>query len=335
MLKHDENQPEQAAGEVRVKKEELARAISILEARRQTEAQAREGTVVIGDVLQQLQINMPAEEVLHEIEALRDGQPQEEVLERPVDPLTTANAKLIAGIVLVPLAAVVLGGLIFNPFRAAAPMPVSGPNMPRGSVPLWLPSPATMSHLMPPNMTSMEMNEGGFNASSVLKPLSAVPDNQPVHCNSDSLRHLLNDQANFQTPPPFNRSRPFNRSQPFSMQAAYQDRHLDAAVLAKSDQKFDVRPGLQKSWQMIKHDGNLYVRGWVTAKFTQVQGQERPVSLHADPHSFDAGIIPQQITLKADFTPTSDFGRGFGPTGYVTEILVQNAAPDSHAWEKW
>lgn len=121
MLKREENQPEQAAGEVRVKKEELARAITILEARRQTEAQAREGTVVIGDVLQQLQINVPAEDVLHEIEALRDGQPQEEVLERPVDPLRTAEAKLIGGIILVPLAAIVLGGLIFHPVSPTQP----------------------------------------------------------------------------------------------------------------------------------------------------------------------------------------------------------------------
>lgn len=325
MLKQEANQPEQAAGEVRVKKEELARAISILEARRQAEAQAQEGTVVIGDVLQQLQINVPAEEVLEEIEALRDGYPQEEVLERPADPLRTVHAKLIAGIVLVPLAAIVLGGLIFNPFRAAPPVPVSGPNMPQGSVPLWLSSPAAMSRLMPPNMSGAEMNEGGFNASSVLKPLSAVPDNQPVHCNTDSLRHLLSDPANFQP----------QASMSFGPNAAYQDRHLDAALVAKSDQKFDVRPGLQKSWQIIKHDGSLYVRGWVAAKFTPAQGQARPVSLHANPHSFDAGITPQQITLKADFTPISDFGSGMGPNGYVTEMPVRNAAPDSHAWEKW
>ena len=248
MLKREENQPTQAAGEVRVKKEELARAISILEARRQAEAQAREGTVVIGDVLEQLQINVPAEEVLEEIESLRDGYPQEEVLERPVDPLRTANAKLIAGIVLVPLAAVVLGGLIFhsasptrpalanNSFPSAVSRPYSIPNM----GPFMMPPP------LAPNgaITGEEMEEGGFNASSVLKPLSAVPDNQTVFCNSTSLQQLFRGETQRQQAVPID-PKHFNRSD-----WPYQGRPLDASALANSDQNFDVRPGLKKPWQL-------------------------------------------------------------------------------------
>lgn len=74
MLKQDSHPPEQPAGQVRVKKEEFARALAALEARRQAEAQELEGTVVIGDVLQQLQINLPADEILQEIEALHTEQ---------------------------------------------------------------------------------------------------------------------------------------------------------------------------------------------------------------------------------------------------------------------
>lgn len=332
MLKREENQHEQAAGEVRVKKEELARAISILEARRQTEAQAQEGTVVIGDVLQQLQINMPAEEVLHEIEALRDGQPQEEVLEHPVDPVRTAHAKLIAGIVLVPLAAVVLGGLIFHPVSPRQPNITNYPpsTIVSGSYPM-----LNRASMMPPPLnpgaraTGREMNEGGFNASSVLKPLSAVPNDQPVHCSSDSLRQLFNSEGQRLLAQPVDPSR-FRRSL-----EDFMDRHLDAAALAKSDQPFDVRPGLKAPWTLIKHGGNLYVRGWVAAAFTPAQAKVRTVTLHTDPRSFDAGITPRQITLKTDFNHAYAVQWGRGPEGAVTQLSVQNAAPDSHAWEKW
>ncbi len=333
MLSHEEIQPEQAAGEVRVKKEELARAISILEARRQAEAQAQEGTVVIGDVLQQLQINVPAEEVLHEIEAMRDGQPTEEVLERPVDPLRTANAKLVAGIVLVPLAAVVLGGLIFhsaspnrsalanNSFPSAVSRPYSIPNM----GPFMMPPP------LAPNgaVTDEEMEEGGFNASSVLKPLSAVPAGQAVFCNSASLQQLFTGERHRQQGVP-NDPKHFRRSG-----WLFQAQQLDAEALANSDQQFDVRPGLKKPWQLIKHDGSLYVRGWVAAKFTDAQAQKQPVVLHTDQRSFDAGITPRQITLKADFNPSYSLQWGSGPEGSITQLSVQKATLDSHAWEKW
>ncbi len=332
MLKREEAQHEQAAGEVRVKKEELARAISILEARRQAEAQAQEGTVVIGDVLQQLQINVPAEEVLHEIEALRNGQPQEEVLERPIDPLRSAHAKLITGIVLVPLAAVILGGLLFHPVSPRQPSVTNYPPSFIVGSPYSMPNRAS---LMPPplnlgaRVTGQEMNEGGFNASSVLKPLSAVPNNQSVHCSSDSLRQLFSSEGRRLLAEPIDPSR-FRRSID-----AFMDRHLDAAALAKSDQSFDVRPGLKAPWTLIKHDGNLYVRGWIAAKFTDAQAQKRPVALHADPRSFDAGITPLQITLKADFNPSYGLQWGVGSEGSIAQMSVRNATLDSHAWEKW
>lgn len=319
MLKREENQPEQAAGEVRVKKEEMARAITILEARRQTEAQAREGTVVIGDVLQQLQINVPAEDVLHEIEALRDGQPQEEVLERPVDPLRTAEAKLIGGIILAPLAAIVLGGLIFHPVSPTQPGVSSYP--PYSSVSSSYPMPPPAPFIMPPplrkvkGVTGQMMDEGGFNVSSVLKPLSAVPNDQPVHCTSDSLRQLLSTEVQRQKD-----------------QSHHAELQFYAASLANSNQEFDVRPGLKKPWAIIKHDSNLYVRGWVAAKFTKAQAEDHSVVLHADPHSFDAGVTPQEITLKADFSPIYDLFSGMGSPARLT---VLSAAPDSYAWEKW
>ncbi len=327
MLKHEETQ--QSAGEVRVKKEELARAISILEARRQAEAQAQEGTVVIGDVLQVLQINVPAEDVLHEIEAMRDGQPQEEVLERPVDPLRTADAKLVAGIVLVPLAAVVLGGLIFHP----APPTQSGFTNYSPSSVVSKPSPTSfvMSSPIDPSSgaTGQEMDEGGFNASSVLKMLSAVPDNQAVHCSSNSLWQLVSANAQQRQTAPLTPRR-FNRGF-----WHYTHSPLDAAALAKSNQKFDVRPGLKKPWEIIKHDGNLYFRGWVAAKFTKAQAAKRPVIVHAYPRSFDAGITPQQITLKADFTLSPNFEWQLKAKEDASEMVVDDVTPDSHMWEKW
>lgn len=73
MLEHQEANSEssQPAAQVRVKSEELARALASIEARRQEEARQLEGTVVIGDVVQELQLDATPEEVWAEIQKQR------------------------------------------------------------------------------------------------------------------------------------------------------------------------------------------------------------------------------------------------------------------------
>lgn len=324
MLKQPLSSQEAPASEMRVKKEEFARAIAALEARRQAEAQQQEGTVVIGDVLQQLQINVPAEEVLQEIEALHAGQPKEQTIRRPHwNAEQAATAKLCTAITCVPLIAIFIAAL-FSPFRLSAPTSsINFGSLPQGSQMLWTPPPPNL----PGGVTPDVMDEGGFNASSVLMPLSQVPDNQPVHCNTQSLTQLCNSYTrsqmdHLQSGPPV---RPFGT--------------LDPAALSRSSQRFDVRPNLHKPWTLIKHGGKLYLRGWVTAKFTAAESKNGIVTLHSTPQSFDAGVHPVPATLLMSFLQYSgdqmDYPLGIGESGSPPLVKARNVEVDAHTWEKW
>jgi len=318
MLKQNLETQEPPAAEMRVKKEEFARAIAALEARRQAEAQQKEGTVVIGDVLQQLQINMPAEEVLQEIQAIHAGQPHDQVVRRPLwNADQRSNAKLVAGIILVPLAAITIGTIAFNPLHSQAnsPRPAAMTSAP-GSFPFWM---MPTSPFIPAKTTGEVMDEGGFDASSVLKPLSAVPDNQPVHCTTASLDQLLTSRNRSSLPHLYNSRRPFGEPNP--------------ATLAQSSQLFDMRPNLHKPWTLIKHDSKLYLRGWVAAKFTQAQAQGQTITLHSSPRSFDLGIQPQPITLLVSFTRYSSMGQEFDRS--QPRLILGDITLDKHAYEKW
>lgn len=66
---HDES--EIPAAQIRVRSEELARALASIEARREEEARLLEGTVPIGEVVQELQLDATPEEVWAEIQKQR------------------------------------------------------------------------------------------------------------------------------------------------------------------------------------------------------------------------------------------------------------------------
>lgn len=317
MLKQEPDPQEHSAAGMRVKTEEFARAIAALEARRQAEAQQMEGTIVIGDVLQQLQINVPAEEVLQEIQAARAGQPHAAITRRPFwNAEQSANAKLVAGIVLIPLVTIVIAAMMLNPHNPPRPIATGGA---RDGFPLWMPPPPNI----PYGVTGGAMDEGGFNASSILKPLSAVPDDQPVHCTTASVSQLFNS---------FTRAlslKPYTSRRPYGM--------LDPVALAQSSQLFDTRPNLHKPWVLIKHDNRLYLRAWVAAKFTEAQAIGHPVTLHSSWQSFDPGVQPCPITLLADFRPdiTPQFGPGSGFGGLQSSVTATDVHLDKHAYEKW
>lgn len=325
MLKQNSDAQEPPAAEMRVKKEEFARAITALEARRQAEAQQQEGTVVIGDVLQQLQINLPAEEVLQEIQAIHTRQPHDQEVRRPLwNADQKSTAKLVAGITLVPLAAIAIGAIAFNPLHSPTNSPKQAAmTSVSSSFPFWM---MPTSPNIPAGTTGEVMDEGGFNASSVLKPLSAVPDNQPVHCTTASLNQLCNT---------FTRSL---MSKPITSSSSI--RKLDSSALAQSSQLFDIRPNLHKPWTLIKHDGKLYLRGWVAARFTEAQAQHHAVTVHSSEHSFDLGVKPEAITLPMSFVQYSGDGPGpQAPTFYSAtqppQLTARQVVLDGHAWEKW
>ena len=306
MLKQNPSElDDQPIAQIRVKREEFARAISALEARRQAEAQFLEGTVAVADTLRELQVDASTEEVMQQIEAQRAGYAVEEKPRRVWDRDKITDLKLIGGIVLVPLLVILLCATLYRPLVAtniAARMGVTSDTS------LWM-SPS----MIPSGVTERQIDEGGFNASSVLKSLSQVSDNQPVHCNTRSLEAL------------FSSDRGLARNEP-----------LNSTVLAGSNQEFDVRPGLRKPWTLIKHEGNLYLRAWVAVKFTKAQVQGHFITLHSSPRSFDPGVQPVPITLPVSFRPyfgsfvSSPFGLYSASSLGVSQVNI-----DQHAWEKW
>lgn len=324
MLKQNPDSQEQAAGQMRVRKDEFARAITALEARRQAQAQELEGTVVIGDVLQQLQINVPADEVLQEIQAIHDGQPRQRTPRRLLwTAEQAATARLSAGIALVPVVAVALTALMLNPLRTPQQTTAVQPPGAVGSLhdlPLFLPPPPST----PAGASSIVMDEGGFNASSTLKPLASVPDNQSVHCTTASLNQLIASHRQ-------SVHGLYDPHRPYGL--------LDPAVLAQSSQLFDVRPNLQKPWTLIKHNGKLYLRGWVAGKFTVAQAAQQHVTLHSSPQSFELGVQPVPITLPMSFVQYGSFpsssvqSQAALTTGHVS--LDGDVSLDGHAWENW
>ncbi len=317
----DPNSQEHSAGQVRVKKDEFARAIAALEARRQAQAQELEGTVVIGDVLQQLQISLSADEVLQEIEAIHARQPREQAPRRLLwTAEQAATARLASGIALVPVAAVAIATLILTALKQT-PLPhPSGMAGTGRDLPLFLPPPPSN----PAGAAGEVMDEGGFNASSVLKPLAQVPDNQPVHCTTASYNQLA---ASYEQTDSYKQSlrSPYDPSRPYG--------RLDPAVLAQSAQLFDVRPNLHKPWTLIKHDGKLYLRGWVAGKFTAAQAEGQSVVLHSTRQSFDLGVQPVSITLPMNFVQNGSFPSSREQSQAI--IATRFVSLDSHAWEKW
>jgi len=314
MLKQDTTESgDPPAAQIRVRREEFARAISALEARRQEEARYLEGTVAVEDTLRELQVDVSAEEVMQQIEAQRAGNAVEEEPRRVWDPDKIADFKLVAGIVLVPLLAVFLCAALFHPVAA----PLVAPPFGARATPLWMPPP-----MVPPGAIQGQVDDSGFNASSVLMPLSQVADDQPVHCNSVSLQTLLATYVRQRL------DRPYDRSHPLGTR--------DPAVLARSDQLFDVRLTLRKPWILIKHGGSLYLRAWVAAKFTEAQAETSIVTLHSSPRSFDPGVHAVPITLPLSFRPNfSPFGsfqfdRSAAPTLSAIQVSL-----DQHAWEEW
>jgi hypothetical protein len=79
MLNHTENETEPVpAAQMRIKTEELARAVAAIEARRQGEAQALVGTLVIGEAVEELSLDMTPEEILAEVKAQQEEQREQE-----------------------------------------------------------------------------------------------------------------------------------------------------------------------------------------------------------------------------------------------------------------
>lgn len=171
MLKHEDNpqtsapSPSQPASEVRVTPEELAAAITRLEARKDTHQHQADSTVAIGDVVEQLGLDATPEEILLEVESGR----RSASLQRG----TRMSVKQRLGLILTGgLLAASLVVIRMVPEFAGGPTPRSDALIVVASPP-YAPEPQRI--LVNPDLLVGD-------ASGKLVLLSEVGDNQPVHC---------------------------------------------------------------------------------------------------------------------------------------------------------
>ena len=162
MLKHEDNPDilSQPAAQVRVTPEELATAVSRIEARKDTDQRRADGTIPIGEAVQQLGLEVTPEEVLAEVRAARAQQASAQKKRPPSRRLALLSG---AGLMLVGL--VGWWSVPHADQEQAPPVVIQT-----------VPQVAPKHILLDPNLLVST-------ASDELVRLSEVADNQPVECN--------------------------------------------------------------------------------------------------------------------------------------------------------
>ena len=163
---HPEELNEQAAAKVRVTPEELAAAISRIEARKDADQRQGDGTIPIGDAVQQLGLEATPEEVLAEVQVSRR-------LAGPKGKRSSIAQRLVL--------ALGLGGVLLG-----LALDVNG--LQQMDSQQWIP-PASVR--INPQFISISPNLLVSDASGKLVTFSSVKDDQPVQCSLlESNNHL-------------------------------------------------------------------------------------------------------------------------------------------------
>lgn len=274
MLKHEDSPQAPPAAKVRVTPEELAAALSRLEAQKEAGQRQADGTIPLGEAVQELGLNTTPEELLQEIEAGR-ARFQENHLQTP-----WPQAKRMRVGIACALALLLSGGMVFS-VHPSAPAP-SAAILPATAIVL----PAAQAT---PKTISLDPNLLVITASGKLVMLSEVGDNQPVQC------FYNDDDRSFQS---------------YSSE----------------------NPTVRKSWTLIKHSGQVYVRGWIgpisdqaMRKYGVYIGTWESDLIDSDP----SHTSHNQITI-----PLNGFQIGSGGRSDM-EFHAVNIHLDKHAYEKW
>lgn len=172
MLHHEDPLPTDALGsaaepaaQVRVTAEELARAVARYQARREEAAQRLEGTLTLGEAVQELGLDMTPEELLAEVQS-----------ERTVPQAPKKAKKPRFGIVSGIGAVLLFGSVLMMAFtQESAPPPAP---MPIISVPGPL-----VSHSVTAPTTILVQDANG--PKPVLRTLGEIPDGRPVQAALD------------------------------------------------------------------------------------------------------------------------------------------------------
>ena len=180
MLKHEENTqssaqpPSPPAAEVRVTPEELAAAITRLEAKKDAHLRQADGTVAIGDVVEQLGLNATPEEILAEVEAERAKQTTRQGKRFP----QRGRLRILFAIGAVLVGLGVSRGI--SPYFAGNIIPSDATQTTINSQ-FFPTAPQPLRILVNPDLLVGD-------AFGKLVLLSEVGDNQPVHCTYNNGR---------------------------------------------------------------------------------------------------------------------------------------------------
>ena len=257
------------AAEARVTAEEFARAVARHQARREEAARRLEGTITLGEALQELEIEADPKDILAEVQAERARKAAATV---SVTPLHRRQRNVTRVAFAAAAALLLLGGLLGV---TTAPAPVHQVPPPTIVVERL---PATVAVAAPG--TTLVRDAG--RSQGMLRTLAEVPDGRAVHCALAQAGGTI-ALTNFTIP--------------------------------------------ETAWTLIKHDGRLYIRGWI-ADMTPAALQSTQVEIHRARASVRAGLTAVPVTIRLDQL------RCVGGLSTDEMLLAENVQPDRHFREK-
>ena len=161
----------------------------------------------------------------------------------------------------------------------------------------------------------------GFDASSTVEDIKAVPNNQLFHGGVGTILRLA--------------------GQPVS--SVYGSVPRTYSTVPDMAKLVDVRPHLNQPYTFVKYNGNVYLRGWTAERLTGPQLQGHFIRIAADPASPFFVDPPVQIQLRLDTSRVSSSMNG-GPPPYSPyspysfgddAVVASDIHPDKYTWEKW
>ncbi len=275
MLRHEESENNAPparldagvpADQVRVTAEEFARAVARHQARREEAAQKLEGTVSLGDAVQELNVDITPEELLAEVQAARAEQAARAAVaqtrRRPRTGLFLASAGLLAALT------IGIYGARTAPAPDAQATVVTAPQ-----------SPPAVSIAVPGALLVQDTR----GAMPVLRTLQEMEDGVPVRCSLTQT-----------------------------------DGHATLADFSNPN----------SAWTLVKHDGQVYVRGWIPNMSPQAM-QISGVTLYNTQTLVPSGAAPRRVSLPLDGIQVVP---GQGDDEMIVARKVQT---DAHFGDTW
>lgn len=329
MLQHTENEPEPVtAAQTRIKTEELARAVAAIEARRQRDAQALVGTLVIGEAVEELSLDMTPEEILAEVKSQQEEQREQEEASGlyPHEHGDTSNtpswrmpAWLLAGSIVSALTIIIWWGTAnqTQPISSTVyPPPVVTQNYPTVN-PHFLPgqAPPTFYRTPPSHM------------------ITRIPDGVGFGCAPHTLDRVLTGEnlANIQV---------YDGEEAF----LYGRRPFADSLPPVPPTTISYR--VQGGWTLIKHKGRVYVRGWAylpNLAPTSIRVFNTPGAPEIKDKASEITLPTQGIHYEGMYERIFNVAQGTDPgsglyraaPGDQLEIRATDVHLDSHAYENW